>query len=148
MGVTIQPIDRKINEIDANIKNGKYNAKKFSEIKTFVQEMTCYYSDDKPVCIQAYEGSPYGFSEFNFYVSEGTLMYSRIEFTELKREYWDSMDTIIFNETNSDITKEQTYFIGENIKLVLINDVIDTLSRMREKTILDQFHELFELSNK
>ena len=79
------PIDRIVMEINANIKNGKYNVRNFSEIESFVQEMTCYFEDNKPVCLKASEGSPYGFSEFKFYVSESRLIYAWIEYYRIKK---------------------------------------------------------------
>ena len=141
-------IDRIVTEIDANIKNGKYNMRNFSEMESYVQEMTCYFEDKKPVCLQASEGSSYGISEYKFYISESRLIYTWIEYTELKKEYWDTMDTVVFNETNSDITLEQTYFISNGNKLVKTNmGDINPLSRKRERVILDQFNELYKLSN-
>jgi phage pi2 protein 07 len=148
--ISTDSIDKKVAVMDSSIKNGKYALRNFSEIKSFVPEMTCYFADNnKPVCLHAFEGSPYGCSEFKFYISEGKLIYARIEFTELKKKYWDTMDTVVFNKNNSDITLEQTYFLSNDNKLIKTNNGdINILPEKREKVILAQFNELYELTKK
>jgi len=110
-----------------------------------------YYYTDKNnnlVKIWAIDGSPYGVSHFRFYLKKSKLVFTDIEFGDLKEEYWNKMDPVVFNDKNTDYTYEQTYFINDSTHLTIENHgYLTKIQDNRLKVILNQFNELLTLIN-
>jgi hypothetical protein len=147
--LSIDAIDTLVKSIDMKAQESKLEKKEFKGLKTSVNYFECFYENDTLVKIFAYTGNPYEFDAFNYYLSNGKLIYTNIEFTELKEELWNTMDTVKFSKENSLITNEKTYFIDKSTYLTKNNnEETKALNDARKKLILDQFNELFEIGKR
>lgn len=144
--MTIESIDSFVKSTENRIKNNELEKKKTEDLKSFANHCECFYENGKLTKIWALDGSPYGLTYFKFYILNEQLVYSDIEFCELKKEYWDTMNPVIFDKNNSVYDYEKTYFLDKENSLTKNNDEpIQELKKEREKVILEQYSEVIEL---
>jgi len=140
---SVDLIDSYVNSINKKIETKEVIEMELSNLVQFANYGKCYYEGSNLVKIWAFEGSPYGYCSFNFFLKNNKLIATDIEFCDLKKEYWNTMDTVEYTKTNSVIDLEKSYFINEKMHLTIKNlGKIETLNHDREKVILDQYADL------
>jgi hypothetical protein len=139
-------IDSIVKEINETIEKNQTKIIENKNLKTFVGQMRCYSNNKKLVKINAIDGSPFGYTEFSFYLFQDKLIFSEIEYCDLKAEFVNTMDTVRFNKNNSEYDIEKMYFLDSNNQLLLKNDkIINKDSKKRKKIVEEQYTELLNL---